>query len=79
LSNALLATCGCDDSESSSPAKAGHRYVRPKSGTSVFMFHGRKDKARFLAEFRPDIFFDDHLRNCEQRSLRGSCHRSANL
>ncbi|SDC56149.1 5'-nucleotidase [Paraburkholderia lycopersici] len=29
------------------------------------MFLGGKDKARFLAEFRPDIFFDDHVRNCE--------------
>jgi 5'-nucleotidase len=29
------------------------------------MFLGGKDKARFLAEFRPDIFFDDQVRNCE--------------
>lgn len=29
------------------------------------MFLGGKDKARFLSEFRPDIFFDDHVRNCE--------------
>lgn len=32
------------------------------------MFLGGKDKARFLAEFRPDIFFDDHVRNCESAS-----------
>ncbi|MDN7902410.1 5'-nucleotidase [Burkholderia cepacia] len=29
------------------------------------MFLGGKDKTRFLAEFMPDIFFDDHPRNCE--------------
>jgi 5'-nucleotidase len=33
------------------------------------MFLGGKDKARFLAEFRPDIFFDDHIRNCDSASL----------
>jgi 5'-nucleotidase len=32
------------------------------------MFLGGKDKTRFLAEFRPDIFFDDHVRNCESAS-----------
>jgi 5'-nucleotidase len=32
------------------------------------MFLGGKDKARFLAEFKPDIFFDDHVRNCESAS-----------
>ncbi|MGF6596296.1 5'-nucleotidase [Paraburkholderia sp. GAS448] len=32
------------------------------------MFLGGKDKARFLAKFRPDIFFDDHVRNCESAS-----------
>lgn len=32
------------------------------------MFLGGKDKARFLAEFRPDIFFDDHVQNCESAS-----------
>ncbi|MEX3929936.1 5'-nucleotidase [Paraburkholderia sp. BR10936] len=32
------------------------------------MFLGGKDKACFLAEFRPDIFFDDHVRNCESAS-----------
>jgi len=32
------------------------------------MFLGGKDKTRFLAEFRPDIFFDDHERNCESAS-----------
>ncbi|CAJ8620323.1 5'-nucleotidase [Burkholderia pseudomallei] len=32
------------------------------------MFLGGKDKSGFLAEFRPDIFFDDHVRNCESAS-----------
>lgn len=32
------------------------------------MFLGGKDKTHFLAEFRPDIFFDDHVRNCESAS-----------
>jgi 5'-nucleotidase len=29
------------------------------------MFLGGQPKAPFLAEFEPDIFFDDHVRNCE--------------
>ena len=32
------------------------------------MFLGGKDKTPFLAEFRPDIFFDDHVRNCDSAS-----------
>ncbi|MBU9517603.1 5'-nucleotidase [Burkholderia multivorans] len=32
------------------------------------MFLGGKEKTAFLAEFRPDIFFDDHVRNCEAAS-----------
>lgn len=32
------------------------------------MFLGGKNKSGFLAEFRPDIFFDDHVRNCESAS-----------
>ena len=32
------------------------------------MFLGGRPKAPFLAEFGPDIFFDDHLRNCESAS-----------
>ena len=32
------------------------------------MFLGGKDKTPFLAEFRPDIFFDDHVPNCESAS-----------
>lgn len=32
------------------------------------MFLGGRDKTHFLAEFRPDIFFDDHVRNCESAS-----------
>ncbi|MGF6570040.1 5'-nucleotidase [Paraburkholderia sp. GAS333] len=32
------------------------------------MFLGGKNKTRFLAEFRPDIFFDDHVPNCESAS-----------
>ncbi|HDR8948764.1 TPA: 5'-nucleotidase [Burkholderia vietnamiensis] len=32
------------------------------------MFLGGKEKTAFLAEFRPDIFFDDHRRNCEAAS-----------
>jgi 5'-nucleotidase len=32
------------------------------------MFLGGRQKAPFLAEFRPDIFFDDHIRNCESAS-----------
>ena len=32
------------------------------------MFLGGKNKTRFLAEFRPDIFFDDLERNCESAS-----------
>lgn len=34
------------------------------------MFLGGKDKTSFLAEFRPDIFFDDHVRNCTAASRR---------
>jgi 5'-nucleotidase len=34
------------------------------------MFLGGKDKTPFLAEFRPDIFFDDHMRNCAAASRR---------
>ncbi|CAN0622900.1 5'-nucleotidase [Burkholderia multivorans] len=32
------------------------------------MFLGGQPKAPFLEEFRPDIFFDDHLNNCESAS-----------
>jgi 5'-nucleotidase len=32
------------------------------------MFLGGRPKAPFLAEFEPDIFFDDHVRNCESAS-----------
>lgn len=32
------------------------------------MFLGGTDKTPFLAEFRADIFFDDHVRNCESAS-----------
>ncbi|TCG09256.1 5'-nucleotidase [Paraburkholderia steynii] len=32
------------------------------------MFLGGLPKAPFLAEFEPDIFFDDHLQNCELAS-----------
>ncbi|APA84073.1 5'-nucleotidase [Paraburkholderia sprentiae WSM5005] len=32
------------------------------------MFLGGRPKAPFLAEFGPDIFFDDQLRNCESAS-----------
>ncbi len=34
------------------------------------MFLGGKNKAGFLAEFSPDIFFDDHVQNCESASQR---------
>ncbi|OXJ10796.1 5'-nucleotidase [Burkholderia sp. HI2500] len=34
------------------------------------MFLGGRNKAGFLAEFRPDIFFDDHVRNCESAAHR---------
>jgi len=32
------------------------------------MFLGGRPKAPFLAEFEPDIFFDDHISNCESAS-----------
>lgn len=32
------------------------------------MFLGGKEKTHFLAEFRPDIFFDDLVRDCESAS-----------
>ena len=32
------------------------------------MFLGGRPKALFLAEFEPDIFFDDQLSNCELAS-----------
>ncbi|MBC8752408.1 MULTISPECIES: 5'-nucleotidase [Paraburkholderia] len=54
----------------SAPAheRAIRRLMAWRVAVDEAMFLGGTDKACFLAEFMPDIFFDDHVRNCESAS-----------